>query len=57
MNPYVFSTNQWKDENKGWDSTETFDVEYWSNPFNQTINDTLKNKYVDKYWPIGKNGK
>lgn len=57
MSPCVFSTSYYKAENKGWDYTETFNVDYWQNPFNQTINNSLKDKYADKYWPVGKNGK
>lgn len=57
MCPSVFSSMHWKTANKGWNSAEVFNVNYCSNPFNQTVNNTLKDKYLDKFWPVGKNGK
>jgi hypothetical protein len=49
MNPSVFSLKRYETTHKGWDVTETFDVDYWSSSFNKTMNATVKNKYKNYY--------
>ncbi|CAI2366514.1 unnamed protein product [Moneuplotes crassus] len=49
MNPCVFSTKTWNVHGVGWDITETYNVNYCSNPFNSVIQSTIKKKYDAKF--------
>lgn len=57
MSPCVFSTKNWDVTGKGWDITETYNVDYCYNPFNKAMNTVDKKKYENKYAPLGKDGK
>ena len=57
MSPSVFSHKNWDINGKGWDTTETFNVDYCCNPFNKAMNTTIKRKYDEKFAKLNKNEK
>lgn len=54
MNPWVFSLKTWENLNRGWDVTDTFNVDYCWNPFNKAVNITMKNNFERKITKLNK---
>ncbi len=49
MKPCIFSKRNWNSTGRGWDTTETSNVDYCSNPFNRFISATIKKKHEEKF--------